>query len=139
MAAPFSSRPYFGGFGTGEINPLQPAPDDQDPHLRSFSEVSDYHIHANDGNIGHIEDLVIEDEGWGIRYLVVDTRNWWVGQHVLVSPYAVREISWGDRQIQLDISREQIRSSPPRQTFDAVDKDYEMRLHRHFGWPGYGW
>jgi hypothetical protein len=52
-----------------------------------------YHIHATDGEIGHVGDLLIDGADWGIRYLIVDTRNWWFGKHVLMSPYAVREIS----------------------------------------------
>ena len=57
-----------------------------DPHLRSTSEVTGYHIQALDGEIGHVEDFIIDDETWSIRYLVVDTKNWWAGKRVLVSP-----------------------------------------------------
>jgi len=51
-----------------------------DPHLRSTDEVSGYHIQAADGEIGHVEDFVIDDETWAIRYMVVATRNWWPGK-----------------------------------------------------------
>ena len=51
---------------------------DDDPHLRSCKEVMDYHIHATDGDIGHVQGLLIDDENWRVRYLVVDTSNWWV-------------------------------------------------------------
>ena len=45
-----------------------------------------YHIEATDGGIGHVKDFIIDDETWAIRYLEVDTRNWWPGKKVLVSP-----------------------------------------------------
>lgn len=51
-----------------------------DPHLRSIEAVTGYHIHAGDGEIGHVEDFLIEDADSSIRYLVVDTRNWWPGR-----------------------------------------------------------
>ena len=51
-----------------------------DPHLRSTHDVSGYHIQATDGEIGHVEDFIIDDETWAIRYLIVDTRNWWPGK-----------------------------------------------------------
>ena len=140
IAAPFSSRPNSGGSGIGETAELQASREEQDPHLRSAAEVDGYHVHASDGGIGHVEDLLVEEAGWGIRYLVVDTSNWWAGQHVLVSPYAVREISWGERQMRLDVTREKIRTSPQWiGPLDQLDQIYERQLHEHYGWPGYGW
>jgi len=50
-----------------------------DRHLRSTHEVTGYHLQALDGEIGHIEDFVIDDETWAIRYLIVGTKNWWPG------------------------------------------------------------
>jgi hypothetical protein len=57
-----------------------------DPHLRAMREVKDYHIQATDGEVGHLEDFIVDDQNWVIRYMVVDTRNWWPGKKVLVSP-----------------------------------------------------
>ena len=57
-----------------------------DPHLRSMNEVVGYHIEANDGEIGHVEDFFVDDRAWCIRYMLVDTRNWLPGRKVLVSP-----------------------------------------------------
>jgi len=30
--------------------------------------------------MGHLDDFIIDDETWTIRYVVVDTRNWWPGK-----------------------------------------------------------
>ena len=79
----------------------------------SIAAVTGYHIHASDGQIGHAENFLIDDATWGIRYLIIDTRNWWPGKHVLVSPYAVLEINWPKRRVRLDVSCEQVKSSPP--------------------------
>ena len=137
IASPFSPPPFFGGTVAHETVSFQAR--DGDPDLRSVVAVAGYHIQATDGEIGHIENFLIDDAGWDIRYLVVDTRNWWPGEHVLVSPYAVREISWPDRQIRLDIARDQLRASPAWTPADTIDRAYEERLHKHYGWPGYGW
>ena len=53
--------------------------DSDDPHLRSTEAVAGYHIHAVDGEIGHVEDFLLEVADWSIHYLVVDTKNWWPG------------------------------------------------------------
>ena len=47
-----------------------------DPHLRSTGEVIGYSIHANDGDIGHVDDFMIDDNDWIVRYVVI-TRSWW--------------------------------------------------------------
>ena len=54
-----------------------------DSHLRSCKAVTGYHIEATDGEIGHVEDFLVDDETWAIRYLVVDTSNWWLGHKCL--------------------------------------------------------
>lgn len=110
-----------------------------DPHLRSIAAVTGYRLRATDGGIGHIQDFLIEDRYWRIGYLLADTSNWWFGQHVMLSPYAVREINWGDQEVLLDVTREKVKASPPWSAEDELDEPYEQRLHQHYGWPGYGW
>jgi hypothetical protein len=112
---------------------------DGDPHLRSVNEVNGYHVHATDGDIGHIEHLLADDEKWDIHYFVIDTRNWWPGKHVLLAPYAVQSIDWSDRHILLNVTRDQVRSSPPWDPLAMTDQIGERRLQSHYGWPGYGW
>jgi uncharacterized protein YrrD len=112
-------------------------PKDCDAHLRSLDDVTGYHILASDGAIGKVENMLVDDAGWAIRYLVVDTGNWWSGKHVLISPHAVKEITWADRQIRVDVSRHQVKASPPWSPLGDVDQDYEKDLHDHYDWPGH--
>jgi sporulation protein YlmC with PRC-barrel domain len=109
-----------------------------DPQLRSAAALTGYHMHATDGGIGHLDNLMIDDESWGVRYLVVDTKNWWPGKHVIISPYAIRRIEWSGHQIVLDVSREQVKGSPEWDPAGAIDRLYEKQLHGYYGWPGYG-
>ena len=51
----------------------------EDATLRSSANVTGYDIQASDDSIGHVADFVFDDESWAIRYLVIDTRNWWPG------------------------------------------------------------
>jgi uncharacterized protein YrrD len=108
-----------------------------DPHLRSTHDVSGYHIQAADGEIGHVEDFIIDDETWAIRYLVVDTRNWWPGNKVLISPKWIERVSWNESKVFVNLSRETIKKSPQYTEESLVTRDYETGLHRHYNRKGY--
>jgi hypothetical protein len=108
-----------------------------DPHLRSVNAVTGYHIHAVDGVIGHVEDLLVDDVSWGIQYIVVDTRNWWPGEKVLISPDSVWEIEWTGRLMALGVPRQQVKSSPRYDPSKTVDRSYEERLRTHYGWASH--
>lgn len=111
--------------------------DESDPHLRSFNEVKGYHIDANDGEIGHIEDFVVEDKTWIIRYMIVDTRNWLPGRQVLVSPEWITKFDWAKSEVSVDLSQNIIKNSPEFDPKDAVNRDYEAQLYDYYGRPVY--
>jgi hypothetical protein len=114
-------------------------PGDGDPHLRSVAKVKGYHVHATDGDLGHVENFLADDGNWDIRYLVIATHNWWPGKQVQLAPHAVHTIDWAERHINVNVTRDQVKSSPPWDPLAMVDQIGEQRLHDHFGWPGYGW
>jgi hypothetical protein len=133
---------YLGfGFGGGATAPL-PSPrsrrraediaaarrSDDDPHLRSVEAVTGYHIHASDGEIGHVADFLVEDSDWSIHEIVVDTKNWWPGKNVLISPRLIREIDWMNNMVKLNVDRERVKDSP---AFDA-STTVDQALHETF-------
>ena len=83
-----------------------------DAHLRSMVEVTGYALAAKDGSIGHVDDFVIDDESWEIRYMLVGTRNWLPGRHVLMAPSAVESVDWAARTVHSRLDREEIRERP---------------------------
>ncbi len=89
-----------------------PAEEKWDPHLRSSNAVSGYHVQACDGEIGNVEDFIVDDEAWAIRYLIINTRNWWPGKEVLVSPKLIERVSWSELKVFVNLTREAIRQSP---------------------------
>jgi hypothetical protein len=103
-----------------------------DPHLRSATAITGYHIHARDGEIGHVEDFLVSDGDWSIRYLIVETKNWWPGQRVLISPILAIGIDWTDRLVKLDATRQSIKDGPAYDAATLVDRAYERDYHGHF-------
>ena len=104
-----------------------------DPHLRSALEVVGHYIHATDDEIGHVEDFLIDDANWAIRYMVVDTRNWLPGKKVLVSPQWIESVHWFGRSVRVDLTRAQIENSPEYHPSRQIERGYEDRLFSHYG------
>ncbi len=92
---------------------LQSATHKWDAHLRSAQEVRGYHVHAADGEIGHIEDFIVDDENWSIKSLIIDTVNWWPGKKVLVSPRSIEQVSWENSIVVIQKTREEVKNSRP--------------------------
>jgi hypothetical protein len=108
-----------------------------DSHLRSTLEVSGYNIQAADGEIGHVDDFIIDDETWAIRYLVIDTKNWWPGNKVLLSPRWIERVSWGESKVFVGLSCETIKQSPKYTEDSLLTRNYEIALHKHYDREGY--
>jgi len=135
-------RPYWSITAASVAVPVttrrkEEAMEEADPHLRSTREVIGYHIQANDGGIGHVDDFIAGGEDWVIRYMIVDTRNWLPGRKVLVAPTWVKRVDWAKRDVYVDLSRETIENSPEFDPSAPVNREYELRLYDYYGRPRY--
>jgi hypothetical protein len=108
---------------------------DAQHHIRSVDEVRGYRIEADDGAIGHVDDFLVDEETWALGYLVVDTRNWWPGKRVLISPEWIDEVGWNEAKVGVNLSREVIRRSPAFDPAHPIAADDITRLHEHYGYP----
>jgi hypothetical protein len=134
IASKFSAPPLF-LFASQQETAADPQ--DCDSHLRSLTAITGYHVVGSDGALGKVDDLLIDDASWAFPYLVVDVGNWWSGKHVLISRHAVREISWADREIRVEVSLRQVKASPAWTPLGEIDPQYEKDLHDHYDWPGH--
>jgi predicted RNA-binding Zn-ribbon protein involved in translation (DUF1610 family) len=100
--------------------------------LRSSREVLHYHVAATDGEIGHVDDLIVDDEHWTIRYVVVNTQHWLFGRKVLIAPAWFVRVNWQDRRAFADLTRDAIRLSPQYDPATPVNRDYEGRLFDYY-------
>lgn len=108
-----------------------------DAHLRSSEEVRGYRVSASDREIGLVEDFLFDDKNWKIRWAIIRTRGWWPGRQVLLSPKWIRRVSWRERAIHTNLSREQIKKSPAWNPHKPVSRKYELQLHKHYQLPPY--
>ena len=108
-----------------------------DPHLRSAADVRGHRIQATDGELGHVEDFLVEEGSLAIRYLVVDPRSWWPGKHVLVSTEWIDAVNWDAGTVDVSLTREAVRNAPEFDAVGPLEREYEVRYHGHLGRPGY--
>ncbi len=106
-------------------------------HLRSATDVLGYQLEGTDGAIGHIDDFLFADESWEIRYLVIKTGSWCRAKRVLLAPHWARSIDWAERCVRIDLTREAVEQSPAWDGVSEPQREYEARLHRHFGRQAY--
>ena len=95
-------------------------PDVADERLDSVKTTSGYHIRARNGEIGHVDDFLIGQDSWRIRYLLVDTSNWIGGRSVIVSSDAVERVDKEDNQIYVAADRDAIKNAPELESIDAA-------------------
>jgi uncharacterized protein YrrD len=131
----------YGGFGMWgyplveesaeekEMNAKEHA--NENPHLRSTHEVMGYDIHATDGDIGEVEDFIIDDATWKIHFLVVDTGHWFPGKKVLISPDRIKEIDWETDAVIINTTIAQVKSSPEYDPAQELTEASMLILHDH--------
>jgi len=108
-----------------------------DPHLRSTKEIEGYTIQARDGKIGKLVDLIADCKLWMIRYVAVDAQRWMPGKKVLISPSWFAWVDWNQRELEVDLSREEIGRAPDYDPAALIDRQYEKKLYDLYRRPGY--
>jgi hypothetical protein len=105
--------------------------------LLPAQELQGYTLLAVDGEIGEPKDFYFDEVTWAIRYLVVNTGAWLKGRHVLISPFAIGEVKQDEKLVHVELTREQIKNSPPIDTHTPVSRQYEEEYFKYFAWPTY--
>ena len=108
-----------------------------DPHLRSCQAILDYHIEATDGDIGHVQGILVDEQTWAIRYLIVNTSNWWLGHKVLIAPQWIHAVRWPDMTVSLNLTRQMVQDAPPYDESVSLEREQEIGIHAHYGHAGY--
>jgi sporulation protein YlmC with PRC-barrel domain len=110
-----------------------------DPHLRSCNAVHGYHVHATDGEIGHVQGYLVDPRSWAIRYVIVNTSNWWMGHSVLISPEWIDRVSWEEKTVNIDWTRQAVKEAPIYDPALPLDRMAESKLYGHYGYTSYYW
>lgn len=126
-----------GGAFRSRITVSKARASNDDGHLRSCNAVKGYHVHAKDGDIGHVQGFLMDERSWTIRYVIVNTSNWWLGHAVLVAPEWIEDVSWEHSNVTTTLDRQQITSAPRFDPDGMMSRGDEAAVYRHYGRRGY--
>ncbi|HEX2866787.1 MAG TPA: PRC-barrel domain-containing protein [Ignavibacteriales bacterium] len=107
-----------------------------DPHLRSARDVIDYKIQADDDKIGNVEDFILEDDLWSIRYMAVDTGKWLLpGKKVLIALPWIEAIDWSESAVFVSLTAKEVEQSPEYHPDRIINKEFETELFNYYKRP----
>jgi uncharacterized protein YrrD len=105
--------------------------------MKSFAhDIDGLPVHASDGEIGTIKDVLFDPHNWTVRYLEVST-GWIFGRDVLIPVGKVKSIKVPDGAVTFDLTKEQIKNSPRAEPERPIDRAYESRLIGYYRLSAY--
>lgn len=63
----------------------------------------------------------------------MDTRNWWPGQKVVLSPEWIKAVSRVDSKVHVDLRQDEIKAAPEYDASRPFEREQEDRLFEHHG------
>lgn len=105
--------------------------------LRSYKEIIHYGIDTGNEKFGQVEDLLVDDDTFKIRYVVIDTIRFFPSKNVLVASEWIEDVSWDERVFRTNLSKESIKKSPSYEKSHSPDRNFEEKLHANYGLSGY--
>lgn len=111
-----------------ETEEIETPATNEEAHLRSAVEVIGYSIQATDSEFGYVEDFILEEDTWRIRYIVVNTKSFWFGKKILISPNWITKVDWDTRKVYINLSKDKIKSGPEYDSNEPITEEFEKQL-----------
>jgi hypothetical protein len=112
------------------------------PHYWSgpllWKEVTGYHLQMTHDPMGHIAGFLLDTANWAIRYVVVDTRNWLPGKHLVIPPQWIKSVDWIERVVNAGVTRDIVEAAPEYHPDLGFSPAYAAELYRHYRRPAAG-
>jgi hypothetical protein len=111
------SLPSSSLWGTGNLLPSHQG--ESGITFRNSEVLIGSHVKAVDGALGVIEDIVVDDASWSIRYMVANPKKWLLGRKFWITPTWIHTIDWEAQHMFLKISKEQLKNTPDYKSSEA--------------------
>jgi hypothetical protein len=116
-------------YETEEAPPSRLKMREPESRLRSTLELTGHQVQSTDGEIGHVEDFLLDDSSWAIKSLVVAMGHSWSGKNVLVSARSIARVDWEEAKVFVNMTRSALLAEPEYQ--NATEDEHDPRLFRH--------
>jgi hypothetical protein len=83
-----------------------------DTHLRSVNNVCKYTVMAFDGRVGSISDFIVDDNGWRLPLVVLDTGHYLSANKVVIPAPRFKGIRVEDKEISIDMNKAEVAKAP---------------------------
>ena len=83
-----------------------------DPHTRNTRAVTGHRVYGVDGHAGYVDNFIIDDQRWVVRYLVVSLGERRSQTKVVIEPHWVDSICWDDRRVSSRLPAAEIERLP---------------------------
>jgi hypothetical protein len=117
--------------------PLERVPEEgrRETHVRSLREITGYHVACTDKDIGHVDDFIAEIGSWHIKMVVVDTRNWLPGKHVLLAIEWIDRLARDTKKVHFNLPAATVKDAPAYDPTEPVNEEFEAQLYDYYGRP----
>ena len=110
-------------------------PQHQDTDLWSCNAIMRCRIQALDGRSGHVHGLLVNDETWALKFLIVSTNHWWAGHQVLIEPKSVLSVS--ESTITINLSKKADAESPSYDLKAQLAREKALDVYADYAHLGY--
>jgi hypothetical protein len=80
----------------------------EDIHLRSTDGITNYEIHATDGDIGRVSSFMVDGSSWVIRALIADAGHWFSKKVIYLATKYIIRISYEDSTVFVNLNQQEI-------------------------------
>ena len=94
------------------------------------SSLVGFKVHATDGDIGKIDEA---GNDLGASRIVVDTGPWIFGRKVVLPAGTIQRVDYDEQEVYIDLTKDQIKDSPPLEDATFNDPEYRERLGGYYG------
>lgn len=104
--------------------------------LRSFREVCNYSIRTKDGFKGKLNDLIIDDSNWEVKYIIIDLNGsipW--SRKVLINVNWIERISYPKKSIKINLNSDSLLNSKDFNPNELVNTKKVTKRFDYLGRP----
>lgn len=102
---------------------------------RSYKDFLHWKVTTTDGHERPVADVLLDDRGWSVRYVLVETGGWLHGRQLLISSAAFGAPDSREHVLPIQATLNQMEKSPPLKSHMPVTLAHERALEEYYEWP----